>query len=298
MMLVMSPASLPRVMGILNCTPDSFYAKSRRGSFESAWNAARGMIREGVDIIDVGGESSRPGSRGIEPEEQIKRTVPVIRAIREHTDIPVSIDTTSSKVAEAALDAGADIINDISAFQGDADMCPLAAERQVPIILMHMQGTPATMQINPRYQDAVTEIREELMRSVNSALDQGIRKENIILDPGIGFGKRLQDNLDILSRLDEWRPDEYPILVGLSRKSFLGKLMSAENERAADSYSRAVREIAGESPPEIPTEDSPDNRLVATIAANAWCLTKGVDILRVHDVLETRQLLAVWEALL
>ncbi|MDF1569042.1 MAG: dihydropteroate synthase [Spirochaetaceae bacterium] len=294
----MSPASLTRVMGILNCTPDSFYAKSRRGNFESAWNAARSMIRQGVDIIDVGGESSRPGSRGIEPEEQILRTVPVIRAIREHTDIPVSIDTTNSKVAEAALDAGADIINDISALQGDADMCPLAAERQVPIILMHMKGTPATMQMNPRYLDAVTEIREELMRSVNSALDQGIRQENIILDPGIGFGKRLQDNLDILARLDEWRPEGYPILVGLSRKSFLGKLMNAENERAVDSYSRAVRELAGDPPHEIPSEDSPDNRLVATIAANAWCLTKGVDILRVHDVLETRQLLAVWEALL
>jgi dihydropteroate synthase len=229
--------------------------------------------------------------------------VPVIRELRALSDITISVDTQNAAVAEAALDAGADIINDISALHADGSMAPLAAERGVPVILMHMKGTPATMQNNPEYGDPVREIRNELLFSAEKAISAGIKKENIILDPGIGFGKRQQDNIALLSLLRDWRPEDFLLLVGLSRKSFLGNIINAENTRCANSYRHHLKSNSDRKdlfPPEnarSPVPSLPEDRLTASIAAHAWCLNQGVDILRVHDVKETRQLIAVWEAL-
>ena len=286
-------------MGIINCTPDSFFAHSRSENTRAALSTALQMILDGAEILDVGGESTRPGSAGVEPEEQIKRVVPVIREIRKNSDITISVDTRSARVAEAALDAGADIINDISALGGDKQMAALAAERGVPVILMHMQGTPETMQENPQYTDPVEDIKNELLLAAQRAMKAGVKKENIILDPGIGFGKRQQDNTAILGLMGEWKPDDYLILVGLSRKSFLGSIADAEAKRSAEYFHQHVNaEIAAGYLSSVQTEPSrPADRLASTLAAHAWCLNQGVDILRVHDVKETRQLIAVWEAL-
>ncbi len=291
----MSDFHVPRVMGVINCTPDSFYSGSRRDNVTAGLDAALNMIRDGAEILDFGGESTRPGSPGVEAEEQIARVVPVIREVRETSDITISIDTRSALVAEAALDAGADIINDISALKGDASMIALAAEREVPVVLMHMQGTPENMQENPQYSDPVEEIRAELLLAAQKALDAGVKKENIILDPGIGFGKRQQDNTMLLGLMGEWRPEEYLLLVGLSRKSFLGLIIDAENSRSEEFFHQHVRTRGAGAESMDPSQ--PGDRLTATIAAHAWCLNQGVDILRVHDVKETRQLIAVWEAL-
>lgn len=294
----MSDFHIPRIMGIINCTPDSFFAGSRSENSEAAFSNGISMIKEGAEILDIGGESSRPGSIEVDEDEQIKRVIPVIQRIREVSKIPISIDTRSARVAEKALDAGADIINDISALRHDISMVALAAEREVPVILMHMRGTPATMQLRPRYHDPIREIRDALMRFADRAMNAGISKEDIILDPGIGFGKRLEDNLVLISKIDQWRPKEFLIMVGLSRKAFLGRLVDSENQRSADYHMKlsAGAEFGKkEARPEI-ANSVPEDRLIATCAANTWCIAKGVDILRVHDVRATRQLIAVWEA--
>ncbi|OQX28643.1 MAG: dihydropteroate synthase [Spirochaeta sp. LUC14_002_19_P3] len=270
----------PRIMGIINCTPDSFYAGSRFSAEEAIVECAEKMIAEGADIIDIGGESTRPGAAAVSAGEQIARTVPAIRAIREISSIPISIDTQSAAVAEAALNAGAGIINDISALRTDARMLKLAAERGVLVVLMHIQGTPETMQKNPRYNNVVAEVRDYLRKAADMALAGGVREEHIILDPGIGFGKRPMDNVMLLKNLSSLRTGNFPLLVGLSRKSFLGVILDGSNEAQSG---KAVSRM-------------PDERLVGTIAAHAWCLTQGVDILRVHDVKEARDLIAVWEA--
>jgi dihydropteroate synthase len=296
----MSDFRVPRIMGIINCTPDSFFAGSRVDGIRASRDLAVKMIREGAEILDIGGESTRPGSAGVNDDEQLTRVVPVIKDIRQFSDITISIDTRSARVAEAALNAGADIINDISALKGDPSMAALAAERAVPVILMHMKGTPADMQDNPYYADPVEEIREELQKAAGRGVDAGIKPENIILDPGIGFGKRLEDNTSLLAHIDRWRPGDFMILIGLSRKSFLGRIIDEENKRSSErARQRIDQEFAEKSFPvkEPVSTDTADDRLVSTVAAHAWCLTKGVDILRVHDVKETRQLLAVWEAL-
>ncbi len=279
MMECMSDFQAPAVMGIINCTPDSFYMKSRSKNTEEACGRARQMILEGADILDIGGESTRPGSLPVEDAEQIKRIIPVIRRIREEFDIRLSVDTQSAAVAEEALDAGADIINDISALS-DPRMASLAAERGVPVILMHMRGEPRTMQNNPVYQNAAAEVRQELLERVDTALKAGIQKSRIILDPGIGFGKRLEDNIALLRNIAGWCPDGFSSLIGLSRKSFLGRILDK----------------AAEKLPCI-ADSGPEGRLTATLAAHAWCLGQGVDILRVHDVADTRQIIAVWENL-
>ncbi len=295
----MSEFHIPRVMGVINCTPDSFFPGSRKDNVSAALDAALNMIRDGAEILDFGGESTRPGSSGVEVEEQIARVVPVIREVRENSDITISVDTQNARVAEAALDAGADIINDISALKGDASMVALAVEREVPVILMHMQGTPENMQENPYYNDPIEEISEALLLSAEKAMNAGIKKENIILDPGIGFGKRQEDNTALLGLMGEWRSEDFLLLVGLSRKSFLGRIIDTEKNRSEEYFRQHVRnrgaERSGETEHDAPSQ--PEDRLTATIAAHAWCLNQGVDILRVHDVKETRQLIAVWEAL-
>ncbi|RLW71021.1 MAG: dihydropteroate synthase [spirochete symbiont of Stewartia floridana] len=274
----------PRIMGIINCTPDSFYAGSRSIGPSKIAETAESMIAQGADIIDIGGESTRPGSTGVTSEEQIGRVLPAIKMIRTMSPIDISIDTRNADVAEAAMKAGATIINDISALQSDSRMAGLAAKWDVPVILMHIQGTPATMQTNPSYADVVQEVKSALLRSAEFAQTRGIDRKHIILDPGIGFGKRLQDNLLLLKHLSELRKTGYPILVGLSRKSFLGFVLNKDDEDiAGQMISRNGR--------------PPEDRLMGTIAAHTWCLSQGVGILRVHDVKAARDAITIWEAI-
>ncbi|MCK4542653.1 MAG: dihydropteroate synthase [Spirochaetales bacterium] len=256
-------------MGILNCTPDSFFPGSRTATGPEGLEAAREMINQGADILDIGGESTRPGSRFVSEEDEIRRVVPLIKEIRKESNIPISVDTRKAPVAKAALDAGADMINDVSALRDDPALGNLAAERKVPVILMHKRGTPEIMQVDPHYEDTIGEIKKELMQAVTRALQMGIQPAQIILDPGIGFGKRHIDNLLILKNLDILRETGYPILMGLSRKSFLGRILDNEVE----------------------------DRLAGSLAANAWCAIQGVEILRVHDVAETVDMVRVLSAI-
>jgi dihydropteroate synthase len=251
-------------MGILNVTPNSFSDGGKYSDLNDAlWQVER-MLAEGVDIIDIGGESTRPGSDSVTSTDQQQRVVPVITAIRQQlkSDILISIDTTSSEVAKAALAAGANIINDVSAGQDDAAILTLAAQTDVPIILMHSQGTPKTMQDNPYYEDVVREVIDALQKRIDAALKSGIKKENIAIDPGIGFGKRKQDNLDLLAHLDALVALGFPVLLGASRKRFMGTLCDV-------------------------TE--PSELVTATAVTTALGVMAGVKIFRVHDVKENRQ---------
>jgi dihydropteroate synthase len=244
------------VMGILNVTPDSF---SDGGQFYDPGRAvAHGLALagEGAAILDVGGESTRPGAKPVAAAEQIQRVVPVIEALAQRVDVPISIDTHDAEVARAALDAGAALLNDITAL-ADERMAELAAERQVPVILMHMQGTPATMQAEPHYDDVVAEVRDFLVGRGERAKGFGIPPERIFLDPGIGFGKTVRHNLLLLKNLDRLVATGYRVLVGASRKRFLGTLTGREN---------------------------PAERAFATAATVALCVAAGVSIVRVHDV--------------
>lgn len=246
------------VMGIVNCTPDSFYPGSRRPEAKDALGAALRMAEDGADVLDVGGESSRPGADPVSAEEEIRRVIPVIREIRAQSGILISVDTWKKAVAERALDEGADMINDITALRGDPVLPALAASRGVPVILMHMRGSPKTMQKNPSYADAVSEIFRELSDSIKAAVDAGISRGLIFADPGIGFGKRVEDNLRIIGELASFKALGVPLVMGISRKSFLGEVTG--------------RPVEG--------------RLAATTAANALAAFNGADILRVHDVPE------------
>ncbi len=256
----------PLVMGILNVTPDSF---SDGGQFLEVGDAVRHaeqMIRDGADIIDVGGESTRPGAQLIPAAEQIKRTQPVIASIRErHAQIPISIDTQSAEVASAALDAGAAIVNDVSALRADTGMACRLAEAGAYVILMHMQGMPTTMQQNPNYDDVVSEIEAFLKERIEYAVSSGILRERIILDPGLGFGKTVEHNLEILANLGRFAALG-PVLLGTSRKSFFAGLLGI---------------------------DEVEERLTGTIVTNAIGLLAGVRILRVHDVQEARHTVVV-----
>ncbi len=213
------------VMGILNCTPDSFYPSSRAATIKDAMRSAHEMISAGVDIVDVGGESTRPGAKPVPVEEEIRRVVPVIQALRADSDVIVSVDTRKKDVAERALDAGADIINDISGLRHNDELARLVARRRVPVVLMHMRGTPKTMQKNPFFKNTISEILRELQPPIAAAIGAGIAPEMIIIDPGIGFGKRSQDNLRIIRELASLKSLKFPILVGLSRKGFIGEIL-------------------------------------------------------------------------
>lgn len=246
------------VMGVLNLTPDSFYAASRFASPELAVKRALRMVDDGADLLDIGGESSRPGSRPISAQQEIERVVPVIEAVRRRSDVLLSVDTTKAAVAAEALFAGASIVNDISALRFDVDMARLIADREAFVVLMHMQGIPQTMQEAPLYEDVVTEVKHFLAQRIAAAQTAGIPKGRILVDPGIGFGKRLEDNLALLQHLGALHELGAPILVGLSRKSFLGALL------------------------DLPAPE----RLEGTIAAGAVAVVNGADVLRVHDVKE------------
>ena len=259
-----SQRSTPLIMGILNVTPDSFSDGGQFSDVDAALAQVKRMITEGVDIIDIGGESTRPGSEPVSPAEQQQRVIPVISAIRQtlKSDILISIDTTSSAVAKAALEAGANIINDVSAGQDDPKILTLSASLNAPIILMHRQGTPKTMQDNPYYEDVVPEVISTLLEQIKLAIQAGVKKENILIDPGIGFGKRKQDNLELLAHLDQFVALGYPVLLGTSRKRFMGSICNV-------------------------TE--PAELVTATAVTTALGVMAGVQLFRVHDVKENRQ---------
>lgn len=254
----------PLIMGILNVTPDSFSDGGKFSGLHAAMQQVELMLSEGVDIIDIGGESTRPGAEPVAAAEQIQRVVPVIEAIRQQlaSDILISIDTTLSEVAKAALEAGANMINDVSGGRADAGILTLAAQTGVPIILMHSQGSPKTMQDNPCYEHVVQEVLDVLQERINAALMAGVKKEAIVIDPGIGFGKRKQDNLDLLAHLDKLVAMGFPVLLGTSRKRFMGTICDIEE---------------------------PSELVTATAVTTALGVMAGAQMFRVHDVKENRQ---------
>lgn len=261
----------PLVVGILNATPDSF---SDGGKFNTAKKAvARGMemIAEGVDMLDIGGESSRPGAKPVTADEEIKRVVPVIDAIRQESDIPISIDTYKAATALKAIEAGADIINDISAFRFDSNMGEVAGERNMPVILMHMKGTPRDMQNNPVYEDVNGEIIGFFEKQINFARICGVDRSKIMVDPGIGFGKRLVDNMEILKHISEYSVLECPILIGTSRKSFINMIHKSDRP--------------------------PSERIGGSLASALTAVAQGAHLLRVHDVYQTVEALKVLTAI-
>lgn len=259
----------PLLMGILNVTPDSFSDGGKYLDADRAIEHGLQMAAEGAAIIDIGGESTRPGAEAVPPAEQITRVVPVIKALREKCDVPISIDTKDVEVAAAALNAGASIINDITALS-DKRMGELAGERSVPVILMHIQGTPATMQAEPKYADVVGEVLEYLLDRARRAEQFGIAKERIFIDPGMGFGKTLDHNLTLLKNIDKFVASGYRVLVGTSRKGFIGKITGKED---------------------------PARRIFGTAATVALCAAAGASILRVHDVAQMLDVIRVTEAI-
>ena len=261
----------PRIMGVLNVTPDSFSDGGKFAEAEAAVGRAMALSDAGADVIDLGGESTRPGSDPTSPDEQIRRVSPVLRRIAGKVKSLISIDTGSAAVAEAALDAGAALINDIYAGQNDPALLPLAARRGVPIVLMHMQGRPATMQRNPTYAHVVPEVIAFLRERIGVAEKAGVDPDNILIDPGIGFGKAINHNLELIRRMDEIKAGVgRPMVVGISRKGFLGK-------------------ITGES--------LESGRPFGTAAAVAWAAAHGADLLRVHDVASMSQVVRMIEAI-
>lgn len=246
------------IMGILNITPDSFSDGGRYTNIDTALNHATEMIECGVDIIDIGGESTRPYSEEVPPSEEIKRIIPVIKKIREtYPDIPISIDTRHSETAKASIEAGADIINDVSGFDKDANMMKVVTELQVPVIIMHSQGTPENMQDNPNYgRNIVDEVYQSLEQKISDSIKAGIKKENIIIDPGVGFGKTQEHNIELIKRISEFKSLGCAILVGISRKSVISNIIKTTPEERDDS----------------------------TVSLNAYLCEKGTDIIRVHNV--------------
>ena len=257
------------IMGILNVTPDSFSDGGRYIDIDDAINHGLKMEREGADIIDIGGESTRPGALKVNLEEELDRISPVVDDLVKKLKIPISIDTYKSEVAKKTLDLGASMINDITAFQGDKKLVTIVASYNVPVCLMHMKGNPRNMQTNPEYDDIVTEVIQFLKERSDYAKFCDVRPENIIIDPGLGFGKRtgrgIEDNLEIIKRLGEFKQLNYPILIGASRKTFIGNIYGKEKTLPASERLEGSLEIASLS------------------------VKNGADILRVHDVKETKE---------
>ncbi len=259
------------LMGILNVTPDSFYDGGRYTLAEAAVQRGLDLLAQGADLLDIGGESSRPGAEPVPLEEELRRVIPVIREIRRQApEAWISVDTYKAEVARQALEAGADMVNDISAATFDPDMAPFVARNQVPVVLMHMKGTPRDMQKNPFYTDVVDEVYRYLESRRVALVSLGLHPGQIVVDPGIGFGKRVEDNLELLKNIGRFRGLEAPILVGHSRKSFIGALLG---------------------------KPDPAERLYGTLAVTAFLVMKGVEILRVHDVAENREVVQTLESL-
>jgi len=257
------------VMGVLNVTPDSFSDGGQFFDTNKAIERGVQMAEEGAAIIDVGGESTRPGATCVSIEEQIRRVIPVIKALSKKVSVPISIDTYNYEVAEAALKAGAGMINDITTLS-DERMAKLAAEQHVPVVLMHMQGAPATMQIEPTYEDVVSEVLQFLLERAGRAEKSGIAKNMIFIDPGIGFGKTTEHNLELLRNIDRFVNSGYRVCIGTSRKAFIGKIAGREN---------------------------PAERVFGTAATVAMCAAAGVSIVRVHDVAEMVDVVKVANAI-
>lgn len=258
------------LMGVLNVTPDSF---SDGGEFYTPADAlacAQRLVEGGADIIDIGGQSTRPGAEQVSVEEELNRVLSVVEAVRSQVEVPISVDTTRASVAQAAVEAGADMVNDISGGTFDPDMLPIVAQLGVPIVLMHIRGTPQTMQRLTDYQDLIGEIYEFLERQIAAAVSAGIARSHIIIDPGIGFAKTLEQNLEILRQLPSFHSLGVPILVGVSRKSFIGRLLN---------------------------QPDPKGRVWGTAAACCGAIAGAADILRVHDVHEMRDVCLVADAI-
>jgi dihydropteroate synthase len=256
-------------MGVVNVTPDSF---SDGGLFldpEAAIAHGRELVAAGAEILDVGGESTRPGAGPVAAEEELRRVVPVIAGLGD-LDCEISVDTSKAAVAAAAIDAGATIVNDVTALRGDPEMAPLCAERGAGVVLMHMLGEPRTMQEDPRYEDVVAEVKAFLAERVGAATAAGIAEERVWVDPGVGFGKTAAHNMELLRRLGELRELGRPLVIGTSRKSFIGRVDGS----------------------------AADERLGGTIASSVLAAAEGAEVLRVHDVAEMRQALAVAAAIL
>jgi len=258
------------VMGVLNITPDSFSDGGRFFDAQKAIEHALAMQRDGADLIDVGAESTRPGSRGITAEEELRRLLPVLGAFRKVLKIPVSVDTQKAEVAEAALDAGAEIINDVSGWKSDARIAEVAAKYGVPLVLMHMRGEPGTMQRGPFARDVMRDVMQGLRDSVQKARKAGVAKAQIILDPGIGFGKSYAQNYELLQKLPQLAALGYPLLVGTSRKGFLGATLTRDGKPAP-----------------------PDEREWGTAATVTASILGGAHLVRVHDVEEMAQVARV-----
>lgn len=258
------------LMGILNVTPDSFSDGGEFADLESATAQAQEMIAHGVDIIDIGGESTRPHAEAVSTELELLRVIPAIERLRQESPIPISIDTTKAVVAEQAIAAGANLVNDISGGTFDQAMLPTVAKLDVPIILMHIRGNPQTMQSLTDYQDVVTEVKEFLTTQVDKAIACGIDRSKIIIDPGIGFAKQAEQSLELLQRLRELQSLSLPMLVGVSRKSFMRPILQQED---------------------------PKKRIWGTAAACYSAIARGADILRVHDVAQMYDVCRVADAL-
>ena len=259
------------IMGVLNVTPDSFSDEGEFFSLDKAVARALEIAAEGAQIVDVGGESTRPGAEAVGLEEELRRVIPVIEKLQEKIDILISIDTSKSQVAKAALDAGASIINDVTGGRGDEKMLPLAAKRNAAFIIMHMQGNPRTMQVAPHYVDLVSEVADFFLQQHAHALECGIDPMAIAFDPGIGFGKTLEHNLELIGRLGALRVQQCPLVVGVSRKEFLGKLVGSS---------------------------AMSDRLAPTVALTSLLRLRGANIIRVHDIKENVDALRVTEAVL
>jgi dihydropteroate synthase len=260
---------MARIMGVVNVTPDSFSDGGLYLDPGAAVEHGLELVAAGAEIVDVGGESTRPGAEAVEPEVELERTRPVVAGLAG-AGAEVSIDTSKREVAAAALDAGAAIVNDISALRADPELAGLCAERECGVVLMHMQGTPRTMQLDPIYDDVVDDVRAFLAERISHAIEEGVAEERIWVDPGIGFGKTVEHNLELLRRLGELRNLGRPIVIGTSRKSFLGKLTG--------------RQV--------------DERLGGTVASSVLALAVGADVFRVHDVAEVGEALRAAEAIL
>lgn len=258
---ILDLSSRTHIMGVINCTPDSFYPGSRRTGPEAAIELGLQMAEDGADILDIGGESSRPGSDPVPADEELERVLPVVEGLLKSVEVPVSIDTYKASVAEAALSLGAHIVNDISGLGFDPDMAKTAVKYGAPVVLMHIKGKPKDMQKDPIYNNVVQEIREYFEERLGYATGQGIAKEQIILDPGLGFGKRLRDNYEIVNNLMKFTELGCPLLIGPSRKSFIQKVLDLPSDEARE----------------------------GTLAMGTAAILNGAHILRVHDVKEMKR---------
>ena len=264
------------VAGVLNVTPDSFYDGGKNSDLGSALSHARRMIEDGADIIDIGGESTRPDSSYVSADEEKLRVIPVIKELSKETHIPISIDTYKAEVAEEAIKAGAQIINDISGLQADDEMARVAAENNTPIIIMHIKGHPHDFPKDPVYDNLIPEIISFFERRIEDAVNSGIAHNNIIIDPGIGFGKKPEHNLAILRQLNDFKCLNLPIMVGTSRKSFISNVLELSDEQ------------------NLPTSDA---RLAGTLVTLIIAVINGANIVRVHDVRETVQAIKMYRAI-